>query len=251
MITAYWHVYLTNDVGSWAGIVMEQIDAMERSGLIKQINKLKITVISRTDSSHLFGGLIHSIFSNAEIEFVDNPFHLDLEMLQEMESNKAVTENHTLRKIYKDCLDIDQTVLYFHTKGITADMRFLRNGNFDIYRDYYGWRQYLNWGALEQWKSCQYALEQGYDVAGPNYKVKPEPHFSGAFWWTTSKYIRLLPDPSTKDWWYALKDRTTDQWLKTCSDRFRDEMWICQGKDCHAANIQLAPVNPAYQSATF
>lgn len=237
---AYWHVYLTNDVGTWAGIVTEQLGIMKCSGLLEALEAFKITAISRPDSAPLFEGLVRSIYPKAEIEWVQNPFLFDLEMLNELNTERAVTENHTIRKIYKDCLDSDHDVLYFHTKGITADLRYLRTGDFDTYRNYYFWRKHLNWGVLKTWQTASYLFERlNYGVVGANFQNIPVPHYSGAFWWAQASHIRTLPDPSTLDWWKALQASTDDAWLKTCSERHRDELWICQSDTSKYYDLSL------------
>ena len=85
----------------------------------------------------------------------------------------------------------------------------------------------MSWGVIKNWRKCIDALNVGYDVAGVNYFTKPAKHFSGNFWWANSEYIKTLPDPSTKEWWEELRRKTNDAWMKTCSDRFRDEQWLC------------------------
>jgi hypothetical protein len=250
---AYWHVYLTEDTGTWSGIVMEQLAAMERVNLLNRIDKLKITVVKRGDNNDCaeFAGLVSLMTDGVKqviFDFVDNPYPTDFHMIEAIRAEEfaGVSENHTLRKIYKDCLDEDQLVLYFHTKGITANARFLKTGNFATYRNYYFWRQFLNFGALDQWASCVSMLEDGYDIAGPNFQREPVPHYSGAFWWSKSSHIRQLPDPATTQWWKDLQAKTTDSWLKNCSPRFRDELWICQADYNYSAiDMCNGHLNPA------
>lgn len=254
MKTAYWHVYLTEERGVWAAIVMEQLACMEKVNLLNRLDAFKITCVARRetheDCKHRydFASLVYSIAGNkALIEFVDNPYESDFRMCEAIEEGSfvGVSENHTLRKIYKDCLDVDQTLLYFHTKGITSDLRHLDTGNYNAYRNYYFWRQFLNWGAIEMWPACVAHLEDGYDLAGPNFQQNPVPHYSGAFYWTKSSHIRQLPDPATTQWWEDLQARTTDPWLKSCSSRFKDELWIGQAPYNYTA-INLGPgANPA------
>jgi hypothetical protein len=92
--------------------------------------------------------------------------------------------------------------------------------------NYQYWREYLEWGVIENYKNCLDSLEYS-DLAGVNFYNTPSPHFSGSFFWATSKYIKTLPDPSTKEWWYNLQKYTKSDWLRTADDRFRDEMWVC------------------------
>lgn len=248
MKTAYWHTYLTNDPGTWSGIAMEQLAAMEQHGLLNELDKLKITCIARGDSYQWFEGLVHSMVDRHKVEWdwVQNPYEFDLQMINGLNSEKLITENHTMRKIYKDCLDTEQLVLYLHTKGITATKRFLESGDYATYRNYYFWRQFLNWGVIDKWRDCvSHLLKDGADIVGPNFQRYPEPHYSGAFWWAKSSHICQLPDPSTLRWWRDIQARTTDQWLKTAPDRFRDEMWPCSAELCSCFDIGNGHPNPA------
>lgn len=249
MINAYYHVYLSDDVGTWLGIVTEQLKCMEDAKLIEVIDNFKITCIARTDNeAYLFNGLIDTYgFRKVEIDWVVNPYLDDIKMLQNLESDKTVTENYTMRKIYNDCKNNpDMKVLYFHTKGITAVLRHFVNGHMMNYRRYLGWRHFLNWGVLEKWKVCQRAVEK-YDVAGVNYQTVPAPHFSGSFWWAKGQHITQLPDPATTEWWKELKAKTTDGWLKGASDRFRDEQWICSKPNTSVFEVCKLTENPAFK----
>jgi len=108
----------------------------------------------------------------------------------------------------------------------------LRKGVVEKFKMYYYWRHYLTWGVVENWRKCVNALET-HDVAGINFYENPAPHFSGGFWWANTDHLKKLENPDTKHWWYQLKEKTKDEWLKTCSDRFRDEMWLCNASSPH------------------
>lgn len=242
----YYHVYLTDDAGVWSSIVLEQLKCMEDAGLFKYLDKVRAIVVTQEDARiHHFVDIASSFTRNLEMLPIKNPFANDDEMLSNIESDKTVTENATMQAIYRDAQKEDFRLCYIHTKGITAVKRQLLMNNNDTFMKYYYWRQYLNWGVLEKWRECVAALDT-HDIAGVNYYNDPSPHYSGSFWWTTSQHIRSLSDPSTKDWWHQLQKETSDQWLKTASDRFRDEQWPCSRKDTKAFNIHnLAHENPA------
>lgn len=248
MNTAYWHVYLTENQSTWAAIVLEQLGLMERSELLANLDAFKITAISRPHNVSMFTKIVAHHFPKAEIEWVDNPYDDDIDMLKSMD-NLLISENHTLSKIYKDCLDNDQNVLYFHTKGITADLRFLENSLYpsdgDQYIKYYYWRQFLNWGVLRQWRCCLAALKDGASVVGPNFREYPEFHFSGGFWWSTSKHIRGLPDPTHIDWWQAMQAESDDVWFRQAPSRFKDEFWVTNAGLTEPIDLAPGFHNPA------
>lgn len=256
-LVAYYHVYLCNDLGTWSYMVMETMKAMEDSGLLSSLDELHVTAVAKMDGrERLFTNLLlHTNWStpsplNIKLELVENPYENDQEMLSNIESDKTVTENHTFRKIWNNARSGDNAYyLYIHSKGITTTEKLLRCGDVEKFKMYYYWRQYLTYGTIENWRKCVEALRD-YDVAGINFYEKPAPHFSGSFWWATTEYLKKLANPASDNWWRKLKTDTYDQWLKTCSDRFRDEMWLCNSYNLEPPrvfNIHYLPQkhNPA------
>ena len=231
----YYHIYLSDDYGVWTSMFLEQMKQIEDCGLLRQLDQIKIVCVTQDDKRvQAFTQLCTTQFDadkapNIELMLVKNPYPNDQVMLDNIESDDTITENFTYRKIYADCQVEEMYVCYIHSKGITATENFLKGRIIDAqrFKNYYYWRQFLSWGVIKNWKKCINALNIGYYVAGVNYFTKPAPHFSGNFWWANSYYIKSLPDPATKDWWRELQNKTTDAWLKTTSDRFRDEQWLC------------------------
>lgn len=246
----FYHAYLTDDAGVWAGIVLEQFKCMEDSELLDNLNEIRINVISQEDVRIMhFVDLVHSFtVGKCPVDFriIKNPFQHDDAMLNNLESIDAASENATMRWIYEIAQKTDANICYAHMKGITSHDRHLLKNQVNQYVKYYYWRQYLNWGVLERWRECVAALND-HDIAGVNFQTDPSPHYSGSFWWTTSDHIKSLPDPSTKNWWYKLKEETTNNWLKNASDRYRDEQWHCSRPDTKAFNIHIMSNNPASQ----
>lgn len=250
----YYHIYLTDDYGTWSSIVMEQFKAMEDSGLLDAIDDLEVTCVGKNDSRvPIFNNLIRSFYPTAEIEFVESPFDSDESMIYNINNNTYTdkdshTENHTLKKIYQHSQGHDMKFLYLHAKGITAVTNHLKRNNIGMFKNYYYWRQYLNWGTIENWKACHDKLNT-YDTAGINFFTKPAPHYSSNVWWSKSDHIKTLPDPTTKDWWIKMQNETTDSWLKTAPDRFRFEQWLCSRSGTTAFNILDIPQedNPAFK----
>jgi len=86
----------------------------------------------------------------------------------------------------------DDYVLYFHAKGITKYNQATQD-----------WRRYMEYFNIERWQDCVTKLNEGYDCCGVMWNSKtPQgnyPHFSGTFWWATSKYINTLQDTFLND----------------------------------------------------
>lgn len=236
----YYHMYLTDEPSTWTNIFLEQMKAMEDSGLLSELDMIKIVAITQDDErireleSLCSTEMAADKGVNFDIHFVKNPWANDIAMMENLESPHTITENYTFRRIYEDCQNAEEEfyVMYIHTKGITSCMRLMSKNCIlaQSFKNYYYWRQFLNWGVIKRWRSCVDALDY-HDVAGVNFFSSPSPHFSGNFWWAKSSYIKTLPNPATKDWWYALKEKTSNIWLKGASDRFRDEQWVCSNPD--------------------
>lgn len=226
----YYHAYLNDNPVVWSDIVMEQMLCMENSGMLNELDAVYVTAITQQDNRmDLFMRLLSTFDNQFRIEFVQNPFVDDYDMVANLNNTRCITEKHTLNKIYQDALTNDDYVCYVHTKGSTSVIRHLLPGDLQTVKIYTNWRQYLNWGVLENWRECIDALE-AYDTAGVNIKKLPSLHYSGNYWWTTSKHIRTLHDPTGNDWsvwWQDLKDRSFDAGLKACGERFKDEQWVC------------------------
>lgn len=239
--TLFYHVYLNDDVVAWTDIVLDQMSRIENSGLLDDDNvKFNIVAITQNDTRmSMFLDLMSTYSNTARVEFVQNPFKNDYDMVNNLNSNHAITEKYTLQKIYEYAKTSDDYICYFHTKGSTVPIRHLIRGDVLSYRKYTLWRQYLDWGVLENWKYCIDALET-HDIAGVNYKDLPSAHYSGNYWWTTSKHIRNLMSPSGKEWeawWEDFKRNTSDIGLKTAADRFKDEQWACSKPNTKSYSI--------------
>jgi hypothetical protein len=142
-----------------------------------------------------------------------------------------------MQKIWNDSQNEDMKILYLHSKGATSTLRHLQlSVEANTFKTYYYWRQFLNWGVIENWRKCYEALRLN-DIAGVNFYDFPSKHFSGNYWWANSRYIKRLPDPSTKDWWINMKNKSSDSWLRSAGDRFRDEQWSCSLDDARIYNV--------------
>lgn len=253
-IVLYYHIYLTDDSAAWSSIFLEQMKCMQDSSLLKNLSVMKITAIAQKDSRRdEFFNLCRLYDVKGEIDWVDNPYPNDYLNLLGIDTNTAITENHTYRKIYRDCLQNDCIVAYIHSKGITSYLKHLKTCDHiytETFKRYYYWRQFLNWGAIENWSYMVKALET-HDTAGVNFQINPSPHYSGSFWWANSSWITQLPDPATRNWWQNLKLQSRDSWLATAYDRFADEQWLTHKPNVRAWNItENSDLNPAFHLLT-
>lgn len=238
---AYYHVYL-DDLCTWAQIFAEQMEYMEESNLLQNLDVIKVTAISQPDGRvDIFRNFCSLYPVKFEIEFVRNIHANDKEMMQGWSSIfdnlPATSETHTLSKIYRDSQKEDFNILYFHMKGITATLNnLIVPGRISKYRNRYKWRQFLNWGVLTEWRKCVDALTEN-DVASVDFQEVPSKHFRGNFFWTKSSHVRSLPDPEPTEWWNECKKKMNDEWMNRASDRFRDEQWVCYKDNVKVFNL--------------
>lgn len=234
-LEAFYHVYLTDDPGFWASIVLEQLEEAENSGLMGALSALHITVMHRSDQQfEMFKDLVSCEWNthkplNITIHHIKVNDENDDEMIQLLESgpsDETITHRAMYHRSKAERYPENTAYLYFHTKGITSSSRFLKNGDSRSFRRYFYWRKMLNWGALTKWKDCVSLLSTGMDVIGPNLKMEPCPHYSGSFWWAKASHISTLNDPFDNHWWTDIQNSTEDPWLKSCSLRYKSEMWI-------------------------
>lgn len=246
------HSYLTEDLGTWSSILMEQMTLLETTDLLRHIELAKFTVIGRKEQVEIFVDICNQFFeNNIEFEFIENIFESDQKMLSTVSSQNVhydmMSENYTMTKIKEYSKSNSHTnVLYMHLKGVTSTERFLRTKNSFNAKVYYYWRRYIQWGAINNWKLCIDALKI-YDVAGCNFFPSPSPHFSGSFWWAKSGHIERLPDIRTSEWFSELKESSPDSEFKQwAGDRMKAEMWPCSHKDTKVFSVHSPPINMAY-----
>jgi hypothetical protein len=119
-------------------------------------------------------------------------------------SDPGLFELPTLRLMHDFSLNSPNTkILYLHTKGISyakSDPRY-ENG--------LDWINYMLHFLCTKSDDCLRLLDYN-DAAGCNFSEAPKAHFSGNFWWATSKYLKtldtgLLTDKMSAEWWVLSK----------------------------------------------
>lgn len=248
---AYYHVFLTENHSTWMNIVMEQYKEMEDSDLFANIDDFRVTCVGKNiEDFEIFSHLTRMHFPNAKLTFVENKVPSDIDVMADIDNRRdsIVTENVTSRMIYADAKKSteDYYILYFHTKGITSTLRHYKNdpNEIDMFRTYHYWRHYLNYGVLENWRSCIEALDNGYDCASVNLQSYPNIHYSGNFWWSKASHIVSLPDPATYEWFAEVRRNSVDPWFRNAPNRFSDEHWITSKRNVKAFNFGKKIPNP-------
>lgn len=199
-IKVFYHAYLIND---YEVMIQEQIDKLISVGLYEACSKLYIGLDGPLDKQHI---IISKYVDFSKIEFLNV---------------EGVGELGTLDKLYTEAAE-DSYILYLHTKSITYSN--LSNTDAFISRDKL--RVFLEYYCLELWKKNVNNLDEGYDTSGANYCLEPYPHYSGNFWWATSRHINKLSR------------------LDVNAERWQAERWI--GTTQHKAfNFYTFPRNPA------
>lgn len=228
---AYYHGYL-DDHFLWSNIVAEQFYALEQSNLLTNLDEIRMTIITQNDDRwKVFQELISQYKSNINIEYIENPFKSDKEMIQALSTGmdapgQIVSEAHTFSKIRQAAWQEQALYFYFHMKNVTSLVNnLLVPGRASKFKNRYAWRQFLNKYGITEWRTAVEHMRVA-DVVGVDYKTEPLPHFCGSFYWMNSEYVRTLPDPQSIDWWKKLQDTCSDPWIKGATPRYRDEYWI-------------------------
>ena len=126
-------------------------------------------------------------------------------VLSHSSDNPLDFELPTLRLLHQFSMHTPNTkVLYVHTKGISYTKNDYRyTGSLD-------WINYMLYFLCEKSKNCLELLDYN-DVVGCNYNDNELAHFSGNFWWATTKYLKsletsFLTDKMSAEWWLCTKN---------------------------------------------
>lgn len=165
-IRIYIHVCTINQ---WEEVLERQLTLIETSGLYKRCQSIHLGVLGVGDLSPFIARFpkISILFQNPEIALYERP---------------------TLLKLHQRCRGKNNLkVLYLHTKGVSRAFHPIVTPNI------FDWACYMEYFLIERWRDCIEALKE-HDVCGVNWRSAPSPHFSGNFWWASSKYVATLPD---------------------------------------------------------
>ena len=113
-----------------------------------------------------------------------------------------LNDSLTLAMLHQKAMSFNGNIFYIHSKGVSHHGTRTEQAQTD-------WRHYMEHFIIEKHEVCLKELEN-VDVVGVNWTKSAEkqaysilygemkyqpvtPHFSGNFFWATSKYIRTLP----------------------------------------------------------
>ena len=118
---------------------------------------------------------------------IENTFGNKYEVINYSE-NINLSEIPTINKIQEFArTNSNDYILYLHTKGIRYDKNNKQINN---------WIDMMLYFLVEKYATCIWALQQGYETVGCNYlvvlKENIPPHYSGNFWWASTKYVKTL-----------------------------------------------------------
>lgn len=188
--------------GRWEQVVAEQLALIRTSGLYDRMTRLFIGVVGPACQSFSPG--------DEKIEVVHRSPDL-----QEYEFP-------TLKYLRSFCHSNDGLVFYIHTKGIFRDNEATTD-----------WRHYMEYFVIERHEDCIRMLGQS-DVCGVNWQIVPWPHFSGNFWWATTRYVATL---ATLD----AAEPIVNGW--NLGERHHCERWICSGAGVRATSLHQTHLN--------
>jgi hypothetical protein len=178
-------VFHIGAVGQWRDIVREQIDLLRSSSI--QISQIYVGANGP---------------DVAEVPAITETWGLPVTLMSQVNQPKA-GENHTINDLQRlaHSLDDNVYVLYMHTKGVTA-----------VHPQQALWRRYMGDAVITNASVCTELLDRGYETVGATLlyqTVAPwsRPFYSGNFWWSTAKHLKVLrPIRDLKDryqaeWW--------------------------------------------------
>lgn len=184
-IVVVWHIFLGNNHS--LAILQDQLETLKISGLANAAHRIYYSVTGDYMPNYEKGlSLLHSL-------------PLPFESLQESFGN-TTWEAFTLTQIPR-ILQPEDTLLYFHTKGITQPYNPCVTT----------WRKCMEFFLITHWRHCVRAL-QTHDTAGIKYSESPCAHYSGNFWWSRGAHF--------------LNVFEAHQDLLRRGDRYQDEFFI-------------------------
>jgi hypothetical protein len=194
-------VYHIGTFGNWSQVVDEQMLVLRISGLYEKLDAIYVGA--------------HGPDCNA---LITEKFKDDTKVFVAVtEEIEKTYENKTINKLLEIAHENPEAyILYIHSKGVT-----LKN------QIQVPWRHYMMEKMVKNHDVCINLMDKGYETVGSMILLNEYffgfPHYSGNFFWTTSKYATSL-EPITK-----------------LSVRHEAERWILS-KMIPKAHISLGPV---------
>lgn len=168
MINVFYHVF--REGAFWPLLVNDQLSRMVTSGLYDKATTIHINAVGPGQSLSWLKA------DYPKVTFTESPINnFELGTIQALQD---FCKAHP-----------DELVLYLHTKGITNKQTKTRD-----------WRHLMEHFCIDRWERCVELLTK-YErsTVGVNLHLKPRPHYSGNFWWSTTNHINNLAPIDTRD----------------------------------------------------
>jgi hypothetical protein len=207
-VQPFYHLACLN---GWKGVFVEQMSALREAGF----RAVHLSVLGASDL-----GEVCAVCEGLGIE--SRPVFHSPEL--------SLFERPCLRAVQAYVRDNQGYVLYLHSKGVSdpADATKRR------------WRDLMMSELVGSWESRMGELPH-YDAVGVNWMdMPPISHFSGNFWYASTRYLRTLADCET----YYKDPRYQDSGA-FIDERLGCEFWISSGST--APNV----LSLAYRNANF
>jgi hypothetical protein len=193
-VKVFYHLACMNN---WQQVFVEQMEQLKRA----RFQHIDLTILGTEEdvqivkrTSEELGLLVNIVFQASDFTHFEKP---------------------ALQAIEKYCLQKEGYVLYLHSKGVSNPTDEIKMK----------WRRLMMRELVENWEFCLSQLPQ-YDALGVNWRDTPVPHFSGNFWYASTKYLRSLTD-------FTLYYDNASTHIRDPFDnrRFNCEFWIGSGRE--------------------
>jgi hypothetical protein len=188
----FYHTYLD---GNYKLIVQEQLTKIFTSGLYDACDSVEFHIASPEDSRVDWALGILKPYSKI------NPTVVKIDRSQYPADYRE--SKVTLLNLKNMAERVKGYYCYFHSKGVSNQGYLI-----DM------WRNSNDYATIYRWKENIEMLDSGYDAVGPNLRYDTflgyYPHFSGTYFWTTSKHIKTLDH----------------SYLENVDNKYLEEFWI-------------------------
>lgn len=157
-IQIFYHMYCVNDCNKR---FVDTYTRIKNSGLLDKAESLSVVLVGPEKQAQ-------------------EPLIKDLPKVKTFIKPNNNTEADTLRMIWDYANTAEGKVLYLHSKGVTKPN----------HKNIQDWKELMEYFLIDQHEKCIESLDSN-DVCGVNY-LPGRPHYSGNFWWATTKHIKKL-----------------------------------------------------------
>jgi hypothetical protein len=194
-VAVFYHLACIND---WRQIFAEQLQQLQRNGF----RRINLTVLGTAEDLQTVNSLCEE--SNVGADII---FHAPELTHFERPALLAVEEYARHHEAY---------ALYLHGKGVSSPHDETKGK----------WRRLMMRELVENWEHCVQQLPH-YDLVGVNWReMPPISHFSGNFWYASTKYLRGLANFAR-----YYEDPDYEMYAGGNDRRLRCEFWIGSGRE--------------------